>query len=265
MPTKHDDQFVEWLPRPSHVLLRSRTLAAVTALAAAALTLLAAFAHQPLLVVDWPLAQALRSDELVEVLRWISQGGSPTAVALLSLVVAAALWPLCRAFAMALPLTVWGGIGVDLLLKVAVHRPRPPDILVGTALGSFPSGHVIQATIAFGLLVPALYLVSGRAVVFWLATALFVVMTGGVGISRIALGAHWPSDVLASFLIGALLLLSAEYFVGSRWARDRCGACRLHRPSGGVEALSVGREQRRSGSAPGTAGPTAERADTTRR
>lgn len=230
MPTRQDERYEAWLPRPSHVLLRSRLLASLAAAGAIVLTASAAFGHGLLLVVDRPVSEALRRDELLVVLRWITEAGSPTSVAIVSLVAAAALWPLCRAFAMALPLTVATGILADVGLKLLVDRPRPTDPEIGTSLASFPSGHVIQATIVFGLLVPALYLVTGRVVVFWSSTALFVVMTGGVALSRLSLGAHWPTDVLASFLIGASLLLAAEHFVGSRWARDQCGACRLHRP-----------------------------------
>lgn len=234
MPSRHDHRYTAWLPRPSHVLLRNRTVALVVACGAVTLTVLAALAHDLLLLVDRPLSEALRRDELLVVMRWITEAGSPTSAAVTSLVVAAALWPLCRAFAMALPTTVAAGIAADLGLKVLVDRPRPEDTAIGTALASFPSGHVIQATIVFGLLVPALYLVTGRVVVFWSSVALFVVIAGGVASSRVALGAHWPTDVLASFLIGATLLLAAEYFVGSRWARDRCGACNLHVADDGV-------------------------------
>lgn len=230
MAARHDERYTAWLPRPSHVLLRSRLLASLATVGAVVLTALAGFADNWLRVVDRPISEALRRDELLAVLRWITEAGSPTSVAMVSLVAAAALWPLCRAFAMALPLTVASGILADVGLKVLVARPRPIDPLIGTSLASFPSGHVIQATIVFGLLVPALYLVTGRVAVFWSATALFVLMTGGVAFTRIALGAHWPTDVLASFLVGASLLLAAEHFVGSRWARDQCGACRLHRP-----------------------------------
>lgn len=226
---RDNDRYTAWLPRPSHVLLRSRVLVALTAAGGVLLAVAAAFAHRSLLVVDRPVSEALRHDNLLVVLRWVTEGGAPTSVAIMSLIAAAALWPQCRAFAMALPLTVAAGILTDVGLKVLVDRPRPMDPVIDTTLGSFPSGHVIQATIVFGLLVPALYLLTGRVAVFWSATVVFVVMTGGVAFSRIALGAHWPTDVLASFLIGAALLLAAEHFVGSRWARDQCGACRLHR------------------------------------
>ncbi|MBW3578035.1 MAG: phosphatase PAP2 family protein [Actinobacteria bacterium] len=199
--------------------MRNRAVGVLVAAAATTLTVLAAVAHHRLLVVDRPLSEALRRDDLLVVMRWITEAGSPTSAAVLSLVAAAALWPLCRAFAMALPTTVAAGIAVDLSLKVLIDRPRPADVVIGTALGSFPNGHVIQATVVLGLLVPALYLVTGRIVVFWSSVVLSVVMVAGVASSRIALGAHWPSDVLASILIAASLLMRRARSVAGRARR----------------------------------------------
>lgn len=229
------------LPRPSYVLLRSRLLAGCVAAGAVVLTVLAAFAHPWLLVVDEPLSRLLRQPELVDSLRWLTEGGAPTSAAIISVVAAVALWPSCRAFAMALPVTVAAGVASDVALKMLVARPRPPAADIGTALASYPSGHVIQATIVFGLLVPALYLVTGRRTVFWLTTGLLGVMVPVVAFSRVGLGAHWPTDVVAGFLIGASLLLAAEWFVGSRWATRHCGACRLHTPRGEVPITPVDR------------------------
>jgi membrane-associated phospholipid phosphatase len=229
VPTRHDHRFHVHLLRPSHVLLRSRALVALSVLAALTLTLMAGFAHDTLLVVDRPIADALATDHLTPFLRTFTEAGSPNAAAVLSLVAATALWPRCRAFALALPITVVGGIVADVVLKSLVDRPRPPMAEIGTSLASFPSGHTIQATIVFGLLVPALFLLTGRRLVLWAGVALFTAMAVGVGWSRVALGAHWPSDTLGSFFIGASLLLGAEYFVGSRWARQHCGRCMIHR------------------------------------
>lgn len=218
--------------RPSHVLLRSRRLVLAAAALATSLSLLAALTPETLLRVDLPLSDALRRDELTVWLRWVTHAGSPNTAAVLGVVAATLLWHRCRAFALALPITVAAGIGVDLGLKLLVDRPRPAMPLVGTAAGSFPSGHVIQAIIVFGLLVPALYLVTGRRATFRITTGLLVVMVAAVSLSRVVLGAHWPTDVVASVFVGAALLLGTEYLVGSRWARNACGACLLHRPDG---------------------------------
>lgn len=214
--------------RPSDVLLRRPWLLVAAVAGAVLLTGLAAVAHEQLLWVDRPVARVLHRDELVGTLRWVTEGGAPTSAVIVSLVGLLLLWRFCRAFALALPGATLAGVAADVGLKVLVGRPRPDFAVIGTSLGSFPSGHVIQVTVAFGLLAPALYLVTGSRQVFRFALGLFGAMVVGVAASRVALGAHWPTDALGGFLIGAVILLGAELLVSSRWAARHCRACRLH-------------------------------------
>jgi undecaprenyl-diphosphatase len=90
-------------------------------------------------------------------------------------------------------------------------------------MSSFPSGHVIGAVILFGLIPPVVYVLTGRKAVFWAAAGLLPIGVGLVALSRIYLGAHWPSDVLGSMLIGSALLLAVDLTV-----RRRCKGCHLH-------------------------------------
>jgi undecaprenyl-diphosphatase len=94
------------------------------------------------------------------------------------------------------------------VLKIAVGRPRPE----GSAYG-FPSGHATAAAAYFGAV---LYLSeslrpSARRAVRIVAIAMIVL----VGIARIMLRAHWPSDVVGGFALG-LALASAATVVASR-------------------------------------------------
>lgn len=93
-----------------------------------------------------------------------------------------------------------------MVLKTLVDRPRPTagaiEDLVATA--SFPSGHMVRATVGLGLLV----LLVGRWRPAWrtpamLAAALCLVVLGA---ARVASGEHWPSDVAGGLLLGAAWL-----------------------------------------------------------
>ena len=92
------------------------------------------------------------------------------------------------------------------LLKSLVGRPRPPEellrIMESGSSGSFPSGHVYHAVVFVGLLL-ALVIPSLRPK--WLRSAmaalvLFLVIV--IVVSRVYLGAHWPSDVVGSVTLG---------------------------------------------------------------
>ena len=89
------------------------------------------------------------------------------------------------------------------VVKVAVARARPVSVdPVAVATGfSFPSGHAQSAVVGCGLLVvvfaPVAGLVARRIVV-----TVAVVMVLGIGFSRIALGVHYLTDVLAGYVLG---------------------------------------------------------------
>jgi membrane-associated phospholipid phosphatase len=106
------------------------------------------------------------------------------------------------------------------IAKAAVGRSRPPQfvaLIQQPGSDSMPSGHAMMTVMFLGLLVYALFRWAGRAegrlaaragaVVKWLGLAAGVIAAGAVGVSRVYLGAHWPSDVLAGWCLGGALLL----------------------------------------------------------
>lgn len=95
-------------------------------------------------------------------------------------------------------------------LQLLVDRSRPPADLVGISdpfrgLG-FPSGHAYQSFVLFSFLI---YLTTVFISRTWLRRTVQVSLAFlilGIGVSRIYLGAHWPSDVLGSYLLGGSFL-----------------------------------------------------------
>ena len=100
------------------------------------------------------------------------------------------------------------GMLLNELLKVLVQRPRPfiAGEFVDWSGYSFASGHTIGATLLYGQILlfalPLLKSRSGRSLAILTVMALVL----SVGFSRIALGAHYLTDVLAAMLFGALWL-----------------------------------------------------------
>ncbi len=221
------------LPRPSHVLLRSRLLLATALFFAVALGVIAALAPSWLLEIDRPISDAVRDVGDPTFWKWVTRLGSARLAVAFAVIGLGIMWNRCRAFAVTLPAIVGVGIGVDVLVKLVVDRARPDDPLVGTSLGSFPSGHVVQSVMLLGLLPPILWILTRRRWAFWGGAALLLTGVPAVALSRIALGAHWPSDVIASFFIGAGLLLGGEYFIGSGWGTQHCsGHPQIHAGEG---------------------------------
>ncbi len=119
-----------------------------------------------------------------------------------------------RTEAAGLLLSAGGGSLVNTLVKLTVARPRPGAALVtiyGQSAGkSFPSGHVTFYVCYFGFLFFAAYAVLPRHI--WarrLALISTATLVATVGLSRVYLGAHWPSDTLGAYLLSGLWLATA--------------------------------------------------------
>jgi undecaprenyl-diphosphatase len=105
-------------------------------------------------------------------------------------------------------------------IKVAVDRPRPGAELIDNGGLSYPSGHVSHIVVFLGFLC---YLMPGLVKKRAVVTALQVIMVILIMLmmtSRIYLGEHWPSDVLAGLMLGGMVLAPAMV-VYKHYARRR--------------------------------------------
>lgn len=147
---------------------------------------------------------------LSETMRDISGLGSPAVLSLL--VIATVILLLLserRRIALFVLLATLGGGLVSILLKGIFGRPRPDLVPHGTVVysTSFPSGHAMMSAVVY-LTLGAL--VAGLIPDRWLkiyVMGIAATLSILVGISRVYLGIHWPSDVLAGWAAGAVWAL----------------------------------------------------------
>ncbi len=100
---------------------------------------------------------------------------------------------------------VLSGTIVSQLLKIGFARPRPDLVPYGTEVftASFPSGHAMMSAVVYLTLGALLARTESRRRVKSYVMAIAAVLTLLVGLSRIYLGVHWPSDVVAGWALGA--------------------------------------------------------------
>jgi membrane-associated phospholipid phosphatase len=198
-------------PRPQPTRLRPRVLVAVLLAVAAAAAVGTAFAGVgPALADQAVLGEAidLRSGALTRVAVVITDAGSTLSMGVLAgLLTLWLLWTHRSREAVFVAVTAGGAALLFTGLKRVLDRPRPPvvDHLVGATNESLPSGHATMSAAVVGSLVVLLWAgcsAAGRIAVVS-AAALWVV---AVGLTRIYLGVHWFSDVVAGWLVGGAWL-----------------------------------------------------------
>lgn len=162
---------------------------------------------------DRSLTDAIRSDQLTGILsplRWITELGSTgavTVVAVLTLLVGVLIGPWIHGLAGAITIGL-ASVGVE-LLKAFVARTRPEvlePIIVERGF-SFPSGHASLSAVAYGVLAVLVIrsrLARGIRIAIIVGLGILVAL---VGVSRVWLGVHFPTDVIGGWAAGAVVVL----------------------------------------------------------
>lgn len=141
--------------------------------------------------------------------------GATVSLAVVVVVAGVILWRRNDRVSAALALVALAGTyGLQAVTKALVARPRPawvdPATLGSDPLrivawdpvsGAFPSGHVLESVVVYGYVAavaPARYRPSAMR---WAA-----ILVAAISMSRVVLGAHWPTDILGSWIMGGLVL-----------------------------------------------------------
>ena len=147
---------------------------------------------------------------LEEVMRDFTALGSVTVLFLTVAAVVGYLWMVKKYAAMALVVAATaGGLAVGSVLKYFFARPRPSVVphLAGVMTASFPSGHSMYSAIVYLTLGSLLARLAPdwHVKIYFIIVALVLIVL--VGISRVYLGVHYPTDVLAGWTAGLVWAL----------------------------------------------------------
>ena len=163
---------------------------------------------------------SLREDALTEVVRAITFCGNWQTM--LGLCIFVIIMPGRMKIGLPVALMTGTGSAIQILIQGLIARPRP-DIsnrLVEESSYSFPSGHA-NASMIFWI---ALLVLVGRALVLRgnplaasLLRVLFFVFAVLIGLSRLYLGVHYPSDVFGGWMLAAMLLIIFFAFYEKAW------------------------------------------------
>jgi undecaprenyl-diphosphatase len=169
-----------------------------------------------------------RSTRGADFFRVLTDVGSPSVALALALVVCVALYRRRQLVdAALLPLVLGGAELLNLILKLSFHRERPEVAFVHLDTYSFPSGHAMISTAAYGAFA---YLAWSRLqtrrsrLTLVAGTSLLVAL---IGFSRIYLGVHYLSDVLAGVAGGVFWLatsIAIQTVYGERFATRFTGS-----------------------------------------
>ncbi len=181
---------------------------------------------EPLTLTDVRFSNWLHthgSPSLTKVMWIITSLHASALVCVVAVLIGLYLWRRRERFwAVALWLSVFGGLLLNRCLKLVFQRARPrfSDAVQTLTSFSFPSGHTMIATVFYGALAGFVLAKSKSWPLRILALALAIVLISFVAFSRVYLGAHYLSDVLGAMAEGlawiALSLTALYYF----WKRN---------------------------------------------
>lgn len=202
----------------SHAERRAAAIAALIAAPLVVLTVLVAVSFEPLMSFDADVVEAATDavlgtgwEDFLEVMAEITRAQIIQTVMLVVAVVFAARRDL-RTAAWIAAVTLVAAVSW-VAGKALMQRPRP-DIVDQVSGWAYPSGHATQIAAASGVLIILAWQRVRRRLVRRLLIALWVLVAVAVGFNRVLTGAHYPSDVVAGWLLGTFIVFVLSTLFG---------------------------------------------------
>lgn len=155
-----------------------------------------------------PIITSMRSGIMTAIFKIITILGDKYFIALLVVCIAAFLWVKKKRFTAAvLVINLADIVILNKVVKAIVKRPRPIDMLIEKDGYSFPSGHAMLTIGVYGLLI---YLINKSRLddkIKKISTIVLSIIILLVGITRIYLGVHYPSDIIGGYLLSFAYLM----------------------------------------------------------
>lgn len=174
-------------------------------------------AKDPLTILNIRLHNAVplfRTTGMTRFMYALTGLGSATVLSLLCIGIALfALARQQRRLALTFMLALAGTGLVSALLKTLFGFARPIDPIISVQQASFPSGHMLSGTVVYGLLAALLLGSRVRRGVRAVGVTLLLLIIVGIGLSRLYLGVHWPSDLLGSLAVALMVLAALLFFL----------------------------------------------------
>lgn len=169
------------------------------------------------------LAELLRDDWFLRLFGYITSLGNVETLVAVTLVAAGFLWAHKRVYyILGLLLSVIGSTATTYIGKYAIARDRPDfETFASAVTPSFPSGHATGAVAVYGFIMYAMMRDFSRPgsqfeLTYWGVTLIVLIAA-----SRVILGVHYASDVLAGILVGGFWLIAG--FALTEYLRERAG------------------------------------------
>ena len=157
-------------------------------------------------IIGYSIIKSFINSSKTQVMKVITWFGSATCLILLTIILFIVLKNKITGFLIAINLVIVTIL--NQLLKFVLQRPRPDDYrLIDESGYSFPSGHSMISMAFYGYLIYLIYKSKFNKYVKIILITIFVFLILFIGISRIYLGVHYTSDVIAGILLSISYLI----------------------------------------------------------